>query len=134
MNQALVDEGDNRLCAEVHRYQSLMDEVDRKERELSTLQDHLMDITVTWTYTRTCYALLEPKQSSSSKTGGLEQGKVSLSICHDPSHGGSYMAEGAFYIRIGLPPRVVLGDCLASSRLWTDFSPPSLLPRISDVS
>ena len=31
------------------------------------------------------------------------------------------MAEGAFYIRIGLPPRVVSGDCLASSRLWTDF-------------
>ena len=41
-------------------------------------------------------------------------------FCHDPSHGGSYMAEGAFYIRIGLPPRVVSGDCLASSRLWTD--------------
>ena len=35
-------------------------------------------------------------------------------LCHDPSHGGSYMAEGAFYIRIGLPPRVVSGDCLAS--------------------
>ena len=31
------------------------------------------------------------------------------------------MAEGAFYIRIGLPPRVVSGDCLALSRLWTDF-------------
>ena len=31
------------------------------------------------------------------------------------------MAEGAFYIRIGLPPRVVSGDCLASSQLWTDF-------------
>ena len=54
--------------------------------------------------------------------------------CHDPSHGGSYMAEGAFYIRIGLPPRVVSGDCLASSRLRTDFSLPSLLPRASDVS
>ena len=26
------------------------------------------------------------------------------------------MAEGAFYIRIGLPPCVVSGDCLASSR------------------
>ena len=25
------------------------------------------------------------------------------------------MAEGAYYIRIGLPPRVVSGDCLASS-------------------
>ena len=41
-------------------------------------------------------------------------------LCHNPSHGGSYMAEGAFHIRIGLPPRVVSGDCLASSRLWTD--------------
>ena len=36
--------------------------------------------------------------------------------CHDPSHGGFYMAEGAFYIRIGLLPRVVSGDCLALSR------------------
>ena len=25
------------------------------------------------------------------------------------------MAEGAFYIRIGLPPRIVSGDCLALS-------------------
>ena len=40
--------------------------------------------------------------------------KVLMAYCHDPSHGGSYMAEGAFYIRIGLPPRVVSGDCLAS--------------------
>ena len=37
-------------------------------------------------------------------------------MCHDPSHGGFYMAEGAFYIRIGLPPRVVSGDCLVLSR------------------
>ena len=36
--------------------------------------------------------------------------------CHNPSHGGFYMAEGAFYIRIGLPPRVVSGDCLVPSR------------------
>ena len=43
--------------------------------------------------------------------------------CHDPSHGGSYMAEGAFGIRIGLPPRVVLGDCLVTSciRLVMDW-------------
>ena len=34
------------------------------------------------------------------------------SPCHDPSHGGSYMAEGAFFIRIGLPPHVVPGDSL----------------------
>ena len=32
--------------------------------------------------------------------------------CHDPSHGGFYMAEGTPYIRIGLPPHVVSGDCL----------------------
>ena len=32
--------------------------------------------------------------------------------CHDPSHGGSYVAEGAYFIRIGLPPRVVPGDFL----------------------
>ena len=42
--------------------------------------------------------------------------------CHDPSHGGFYMAEGAFYIRIGLPPRIVSGDRLASSRCGlTDY-------------
>ena len=35
--------------------------------------------------------------------------------CYDPSHGGFYMAEGAFYIRIGLPLRIVSGDCLALS-------------------
>ena len=39
-----------------------------------------------------------------------------LYVCHDPSHGGFYMAEGAFYIRIGLPPRVVSGDYLALPR------------------
>ena len=39
-----------------------------------------------------------------------------LKGCHDPSHGGFYMAEGALYIRIGLPPRIVSGDHLASSR------------------
>ena len=38
-----------------------------------------------------------------------------LCRCHDPSHGGFYMAEGALYIRIGLPPCVVSGDCLVSS-------------------
>ena len=36
-------------------------------------------------------------------------------LCHDPSHGGFYMAEGAPYIRIGLPPRVVSGDRLVPS-------------------
>ena len=46
VNQALVDEGDDWLRAEVHRYRSLMDEVDRKKRELSTIQDRLMDISM----------------------------------------------------------------------------------------
>ena len=46
VNQALVDEGDDRLQAEVHRYRSLMDKADRKECELSTIQDHLMDISM----------------------------------------------------------------------------------------
>ena len=36
-------------------------------------------------------------------------------VCHDPSRGGFYMAEGAFYIRIGLPPRIVSGDYLTLS-------------------
>ena len=46
MYQALVDEGDDGLRAEVHRYQCLMDEVDWKEHELSTIQDRLMDISM----------------------------------------------------------------------------------------
>ena len=54
--------------------------------------------------------------------------------CHDPSHGGFYMAEGALYIRIGLLPRVVSGDRLVSVLLWTDCLLSSLSPRISDVS
>ena len=40
---------------------------------------------------------------------------MSVVECHDPSHGGFYMAEGAFYIRIGLLPCVVSGDRLALS-------------------
>ena len=46
VNQVPVNEGDNRLRAEVHRYQSLMDEADQKECELSTIQDRLMDISM----------------------------------------------------------------------------------------
>ena len=46
VNQALADKGDDRLQAEVHCYQSLMDEADRKEHELSTIQDCLMDISM----------------------------------------------------------------------------------------
>ena len=46
VNRALVDEGDDGLRAEVHCYQSLMDEADQKEHELSTIQDRLMDISM----------------------------------------------------------------------------------------
>ena len=61
------------------------------------------------------------RTSESSVTGGtvlLCEGpamRLSQPGCYDPSHGGFYMAEGAFYIRIGLPPHVVSGDCLALS-------------------
>ena len=46
VNQVLIDKGDEGLQAEVHHYQSLMDKADRKEHKLSTLQDHLMDISL----------------------------------------------------------------------------------------
>ena len=46
----------------------------------------------------------------------LHAGGGQYTICHNPSHGGFYMAEGAFYIRIILPPRIVSGDRLALSR------------------
>ena len=46
VNQALVNERDDGLQAEVHCYQSLMDKADQKERELSTIQDRLMDISM----------------------------------------------------------------------------------------
>ena len=59
---------------------------------------------------------------------------ISNCLCHDPSHGGFYMAEGTLYIRIRLSPHVVLGDRLAPVSLWTDRSLSSLSPRISDVS
>ena len=63
---------------------------------------------------RTCQ-----QQQSAQLEGHLN----SVHWCHDPSHGGSYMAEGAFCIRIGLPPRVVSGDCLVASciRLVVDW-------------
>ena len=46
VNQALVDEEVDGLRAEVHHYRSLMDEADRKEHKLSTIQDRLMDISM----------------------------------------------------------------------------------------
>ena len=46
MNQALVDKEDDGLRAEVHRYRCLMDKADQKERELSTIQDRFMDISM----------------------------------------------------------------------------------------
>ena len=42
-----------------------------------------------------------------------------MAACHDPSHGGSYVAEGAYFIRIGLPPRVVPGGLSQSISLRT---------------
>ena len=59
VNQALVDEGDNGLQAEVHRYQCLMDKVDRKERKLSTIQDCLMDISMDLCVNMQCLAEAE---------------------------------------------------------------------------
>ena len=51
--------------------------------------------------------------------------------CQGLSHGGSYMDKGTSYIRIGLLPRIVTGDCLAS----VSYSvPPSFVHlRMSDV-
>ena len=59
VNQALADKGDDRLWAEVHRYQNLMDEADRKERELSTIQDCLMDISMDLRMNMQCLAEAE---------------------------------------------------------------------------
>ena len=53
-------------------------------------------------------------------TGSRLDRNSGMPACHDPSHGGFYMAEGASYIRAGLPPRIVSGDCLVLS-LFTDL-------------
>ena len=50
-------------------------------------------------------------------------------VCQGPSHGGSYMDEGTSHIRIGLPPCVVSGDCLAFL-LYASFI---VRLRLSDV-
>ena len=55
-------------------------------------------------------------QSDSTHKATTTAFNVLYPPCHDPSHGGFYMAEGMFYIRIGLSPRVVSGDRLALSR------------------
>ena len=57
-------------------------------------------------------------------------------LCHDPSHGGSYMAEGAYFIRIGLPPCVVPGDFLNLSLyglIWSLSWPFARACSMSDV-
>ena len=52
-------------------------------------------------------------------------------ICQGPSHGGSYMDKGVSYIRIGLLPHIVTGDCLASASY---SMPPSFVHScMSDV-
>ena len=50
----------------------------------------------------------------------LPRGQQPLWGCQGPSHGGSYMAKGTSHIRIGLPPRIVLGDRLASVSCFLD--------------
>ena len=49
-----------------------------------------------------------------------QHASVKESKCKGPSHGGSYMDEGTFCIRIGLPPHVVSGDRLASASCFLD--------------
>ena len=51
--------------------------------------------------------------------------------CQGPSHGGSYMDESTFCIRIRLLPYVVPGDHLAS---FSSSMPPLLLARAYPMS
>ena len=47
VNAALVDEEDGGLRAEVHRYRKLMEEADAVDQKISTLQDRMVDISLT---------------------------------------------------------------------------------------
>ena len=115
VNQALVNERDDGLRAEVHCYQSLMDKADQKERKLSTIQDRLMDISmdlhanmqrlaeaeaIKWLEDRRTWAGL----ASSSTRGNLNEGIL-------PEGGGSVKAPpmvGPTWTRV----RFALGsDC-----------------------
>src|ERR1700761_5000363 len=56
-----------------------------------------------------------------SMTSISSQRNVSLPkhpLCHDPSHGGSYMVEGRLLIRIGLHPCVVSEDLSHNIASW----------------
>ena len=74
VNQVLVDKGDNRLRAEVRRYQSLMDEADWKERELSTLQDCLMDMSMDLRTNMLCLAGAEAIKRLKDRRAQARQG------------------------------------------------------------
>ena len=47
VNAALIDKEDGGLRAEVYRYRTLMDEADRVEQQISALQDHMVNISLT---------------------------------------------------------------------------------------
>ena len=44
---------------------------------------------------------------------------VQLPLCHDPSHGGSYVVKGCLLIRIGLCPCIVSEDLPRIVVLWS---------------
>ena len=52
--------------------------------------------------------------SASLEADSLPVAEGAVAQCQDPSHGGSYMDKGTLHIRIGLLPRIVSGDYLAS--------------------
>ena len=100
VNQALVDEGDNGLRVEVHRYWSLMDEADRKERKLSAIQDRLMDISMDLHANMLCLAGAEAIKQL--EAGGPGQGLASLSTCGNSNKGVLFEGGGS----VKAPPMV----------------------------
>ena len=44
VNNALIDIGDDRLRAEVHRYRKMMEEADRVEQQISVLHDRMSNL------------------------------------------------------------------------------------------
>ena len=59
VNTALIDEEDGGLRAEVHRYRKLMKEADTVEQQISTLQDRMVDISLTLHTSMQCLAEAE---------------------------------------------------------------------------
>ena len=61
--------------------------------------------------------------NTETKSGNITH-YVDLNVCTNvkaPPMGGSYMNEGMSYIRIGLPPRIVSGDRLASASCFSAY-------------